>query len=163
MNSCPITQWARCIKRWSNSTSYPAAISGGGWIWKFGRILAGAGAGYDIRCNPSQGICSLNRTCRLLWPWPWPSDLDIQTWLGYSEDVPADQNKASRSTLSRVRAKQDRQTHWCHQMLYCAAFVGDNLAVKEWMKKNVLKPLKWKDCEGCFVFLGQQRKQMSGF
>ena len=29
---------------------YPA---GYGRIWKFGRISAGAGAGYDIRCNPS--------------------------------------------------------------------------------------------------------------
>jgi len=37
MNSCPITQWGRCIKRWSNPTtypaSYPAAISGRGRIW----------------------------------------------------------------------------------------------------------------------------------
>ena len=28
MNSCRITQWGRCIERWSNPTSYPAAISG---------------------------------------------------------------------------------------------------------------------------------------
>ena len=42
MNSCPITQWGRCIKRWSSPTSYPAAISGRGRIWKFGRISTGA-------------------------------------------------------------------------------------------------------------------------
>ena len=45
MNSCPITQWDRCIERWSNPTLYPAAICGRdmkiwpdfgrgrGWIW----------------------------------------------------------------------------------------------------------------------------------
>jgi len=30
MISCPITQWGRCIKRWSNPTSYPVTISGRG-------------------------------------------------------------------------------------------------------------------------------------
>ena len=49
----PITQWGRCIERWSYPASYPAAISSRGRIWKFGQISAGAGAGYDIRCNPT--------------------------------------------------------------------------------------------------------------
>jgi len=32
------------------------------------------------------------QTCfLLLWPWPRPDYLDIQTWLGYSECVPAHQ------------------------------------------------------------------------
>ena len=62
MNSCPITQWGRCIKRWSNPTPYPASYLAGagyGQIWKFGRISAGAGAGYDIRCNPTFSITQL--------------------------------------------------------------------------------------------------------
>jgi len=35
--------------------SYPAEAGYDRRIWKYGRISAGAGAGYDIRCNPNFG------------------------------------------------------------------------------------------------------------
>ena len=38
--------------KFENPASNPTVISGQGRIWKRKQIPAGAGAGYDIQCNP---------------------------------------------------------------------------------------------------------------
>ena len=72
MNSCPITQWGRWIERWSNLTSYPAAmaISGRGRIWPDMKIWPDFGRGriwYPVQPYTEH---KLHTSC---WQAVWPS------------------------------------------------------------------------------------------